>query len=298
MNPDTETDPRHFLVQFDPIALSLGPLDIHWYGVMYLLAFGAFWLIASRLAVTRPWAGWRPDDVSDFMFYGMLGVILGGRLGYVLFYSLGNVLEDPLFLLRIWDGGMSFHGGLLGLIAATAWFARKTGRSFFQVTDFVSTVGPLGLAFGRLGNFIGGELWGRVSDVPWAMVFPASLPAGAVPAGMDLDSAWRAGLLDAFARHPSQLYHAALEGLALFVLLMIFAARPRPLGAVSGLFLLGYGVFRFVVEFFREPDAHLGYLAGEWLTMGMLLSLPMVVIGAGIMAWAYRRNTPPATETP
>lgn len=282
---------RPFLVQFDPVALDLGPLQVHWYGIAYLLAFVSFWLIAAKLAERRPWMGWTPEAVGDFLFYGMLGVIIGGRLGYVLFYSLDGLLADPLFLFRIWDGGMSFHGGLLGLIGGIAWFARRTGRSFWQAADFVAPIGPLGLAFGRIGNFIGGELWGRVSDVPWAMIFPGSLPPGIARDG--LEQAWASGLLDGYARHPSQLYQACLEGLALFAILMIFSARPRPLGAVSGLFLIGYGVFRFTAEFFREPDAHIGYLAGGWLTMGMLLSLPMVVAGAVLMAFAYRRKKMP-----
>lgn len=280
---------EHYLVNFDPVALSLGPLNVHWYGITYLLAFLSFWWLQTRIARRRPWWGWSPEDIGDFMFYGMLGVILGGRLGYVFFYGWQNLLEDPLYVVRIWDGGMSFHGGLLGLIAAIAWFGHKTGKGFWRVADFVAPVGPLGLAFGRLGNFIGGELWGRLSDVPWAMIFPASLPVGAT-GGQSLEAAWRAGLLDAYARHPSQLYHAALEGIALFALLMVYAARPRPPGAVAGLFLAGYGVFRFIVEGFREPDAHIGFLAGDWLTMGMVLSLPMVALGVIFMAVAYRRN--------
>lgn len=279
--------PAHYLVNFDPVAFALGPLRVHWYGVMYLLAFAGFWVIASRLAVTRPWMGWRRGDVGDFMFYGMLGVILGGRLGYVLFYGLGNLVQDPLFPFRIWDGGMSFHGGLLGVVVAVAWYGRRSGRGFWQVADFVAPVVPLGLAFGRLGNFIGGELWGRLSDAPWAMIFPASLPAGAVEGG--LETAWRAGLLDRWARHPSQLYHVALEGLALLVLMLWFSSKRRPAGAISGFFLIGYGLFRGFVEFFREPDGHIGYLLGDWLTMGMVLSLPMIVIGAIFMAMAYRR---------
>lgn len=286
---------RHWLVDIDPVAFSLGPLDVHWYGLAYLTAFAAFWGVGSRLAVTRPWAGWTRENVSDFMFYGMLGVIVGGRLGYVLFYGFDRLLADPLFLVRVWDGGMSFHGGLLGVIAAMAWYGRKTGRGFWRVADFVAPIAPLGLAFGRLGNFIGGELWGRASDAPWAMVFPASLPPGAAPGG--LHAAWEAGLLDAFARHPSQLYQAGLEGLVLFVLLMAWSARPRPLGAVSGLFLVGYGAFRFVAEFFREPDAHLRYLAGEWLTMGMLLSLPMIAAGLLLLVVAQRRNVMPTPES-
>lgn len=285
---------EHYLVRFDPVALNLGPLQVHWYGVMYLLAFLAFWGIGHWLAARRPWAGWTTEDVGDFMFYGMLGVIIGGRLGYTLFYGFEQLLENPLFILRITDGGMSFHGGLLGVIVAMVWFARKRNKSFWQVADFVAPIVPLGLAFGRLGNFIGGELWGRLSDVPWAMIFPASLPAASAPEG--LEAAWRAGLLDAYARHPSQLYQAGLEGLALFLLLMIYAARPRPLGAISGAFLLGYGIFRLLVEFFREPDAHLGTLMGDWLTMGMLLSLPMIAIGLMMMVLAYRRGELPRTE--
>ncbi|MEM1410771.1 MAG: prolipoprotein diacylglyceryl transferase [Pseudomonadota bacterium] len=289
---------RPWLVQIDPIAVSLGPLDVHWYGVTYLAAFFLFWFIGNQRVRRQPWLGWTSEQVSDVLFYGMLGVIVGGRLGYILFYSFDAVLADPLTLFRVWDGGMSFHGGLLGVIAGMAWFGRKTGKGFWRVADFVAPIVPIGLACGRLGNFIGGELWGRLSDVPWAMIFPASLPASAVPEATRsaLEAAWRSGALDAFARHPSQLYHAALEGLLLFVILMVYSARPRPLGMVSGLFLVGYGSFRFIVEFFREPDAHLGYLVGEWLTMGMLLSLPMVALGLLFMFMAQRRGIQPAAE--
>jgi len=249
----------------------------------------SFWWIQGRIASRRPWWGWSRADIADFMFYGMLGVILGGRLGYVLFYGWQALLQDPLFVFRIWDGGMSFHGGLLGVIVAMGWYGHKSGRSFWQVADFVAPVVPLGLALGRIGNFIGGELWGRPSDVPWAMIFPGSLPPGAL-GQLGLEEAWRDGLLDAYARHPSQLYHAGLEGLALFAVLLAYSARPRPAGAVSGLFLAGYGTFRMLVEFFREPDLHLGFLAGGWLTMGMLLSLPMILLGVLFMAMAYRRR--------
>ncbi|NNE06744.1 MAG: prolipoprotein diacylglyceryl transferase [Xanthomonadales bacterium] len=278
---------RHALIDFDPVAFSLGPLAVHWYGIMYLLAFLSFWLIGNRLARTRPWWGWTTEQVGDFLFYGMLGVIIGGRLGYVLFYGFESLLENPLFLFRIWEGGMSFHGGLLGVIAAMAWFARKTGRGFWQVADFVAPMAPLGLAFGRIGNFIGGELWGRSSDAPWAVIFPGAVPPEAY-SGQTLEAAWRSGLLDGYARHPSQLYQAGLEGLALFIILIVYSARPRPAGAVSGLFLAGYGVFRMLAEFFREPDAHLGFLFADWVTMGMLLSLPMVIVGLLIMARAHR----------
>ncbi|KAA9130587.1 prolipoprotein diacylglyceryl transferase [Marinihelvus fidelis] len=278
-------------MHFDPVAFSLGPLSVHWYGITYLAAFAAFWLIQSWRAKALPWAGWATEQVSDFMFYGMLGVIAGGRLGYVLFYSMDSLAGDPLYLLRIWEGGMSFHGGMLGVVVASFVFARRNRKGFWETADFIVPVVPLGLAFGRLGNFIGGELWGRLSDLPWAMIFPASLPPGAVEGG--LETAWRAGLLDAYARHPSQLYQAGLEGLLLFIILMVFASKRRPPGAVSGLFLVGYGLFRATAEFFREPDAHIGYLAGDWLTMGMVLSLPMTAVGLAFMVMAFRRPGTP-----
>jgi phosphatidylglycerol:prolipoprotein diacylglycerol transferase len=281
-------EPAYPLIDFDPVAISLGPLSIHWYGIMYLLAFLAFWMLGSRAARRRAWCGWQAEEVGDFLFYGMLGVILGGRLGYVIFYGLANLAEDPLFLVRVWDGGMSFHGGLLGVILAMAWFGRRTGRSFWQVADFVAPLAPVGLALGRIGNFIGGELWGRTTDVAWAMIFRSSL-GPADTAGLGLEEAWRAGVLDPFARHPSQLYQAGLEGLALFAILQWYSAAPRPRGSVSGLFLAGYGTFRLVVEFYREPDAHLGFLLGDWLTMGMLLSLPMIAAGVLIMWIAARK---------
>jgi len=280
------SEPSHLYIAFDPVAFSIGPIQVHWYGIMYLLGFVFFWAAGGRTARRRPWWGWSTEDVGDMLFYGMLGVVVGGRLGYVLFYALDSLLADPLFLFRITDGGMSFHGGLLGVIAAMAWFARRSGRSFWRVADFAAPLVPVGLALGRLGNFIGGELWGRLSDAPWAMVFPNALEPGGWQSER-LREAWASGALDHLARHPSQLYQAALEGLALFVVLAVYARRPRPAAAVSGLFLAGYGVFRFVAEFFREPDVHIGYLAGDWLTMGMLLSLPMVLAGVAIMAFAY-----------
>ena len=274
------------LVNFDPVAISIGPLDIHWYGVMYLLAFLTFWLLGGWVARNRSWWRWTAEEVGDFLFYGMLGVILGGRLGYVLFYGFGSLLENPLFLFRIWEGGMSFHGGLLGGMAAMAWYARKSRRSFWQVADFVVPLVPVGLAFGRIGNFIGGELWGKLSDVSWAMIFPASLPPAALFSA-SLEDAWQSGALDEFARHPSQLYQAGLEGLALFLILMWYSASPKPKAAVSGMFLVGYGVFRITAEFFREPDQDIGFLAMDWLTMGMVLSLPMIIAGLIIMSLAY-----------
>ena len=277
----------HYYVAIDPVAFSFGPVAVHWYGIMYLLAFLFFWAGGNWLARNRAWWGWSTQDVSDFLFYAMLGVVLGGRLGYVFFYSFDSFVEDPLFLFKITQGGMSFHGGLIGVIVAITWFARRTGRTIWQVSDFAAPLVPLGLCFGRIGNFIGGELWGRQSDVPWAMIFPNSIAPGGWRSA-ELHAAWMSGSLDQFARHPSQLYQALLEGLALFIIMAIYSRAPRPSAAVSGLFLLGYGTFRFTVEFFREPDSQLGYLAGGWLTMGMLLSLPMVAAGLLIMILAYR----------
>jgi phosphatidylglycerol:prolipoprotein diacylglycerol transferase len=279
------------LVNFDPVAISLGPLDVHWYGVMYLLAFLAFWILGSWIARNRSWWQWSAEEVGDFLFYGMLGVILGGRFGYVIFYGFESLMDNPLFLFRIWEGGMSFHGGLIGGILAVAWYARKTKRNFWQVADFASALVPIGLAFGRIGNFIGGELWGRLSDVSWAMIFPGAVPASALYS-TSLEEAWKSGALDNFARHPSQLYQAGLEGLALFLILMWYSASPRPRAAISGLFLTGYGVFRIMVEFFREPDQHLGFLAMDWMTMGMLLSVPMIIAGLMIFYLAYNRHIP------
>jgi phosphatidylglycerol:prolipoprotein diacylglycerol transferase len=253
--------------QFDPVALSLGPLQVHWYGLTYLVAFGLFYGLASLRVQQAPFAaaGWSRRDVEDLLFWGVLGVIVGGRLGYALFYKGGHYLHNPLEILMVWKGGMSFHGGLLGVVAAMALYARSRGRSFWQVTDLIAPCVPVGLASGRVGNFINGELWGRAADpaLPWAMVFPQSGSA--------------------LARHPSQLYQVALEGLLLFAVLWWYSRKPRALGQVSGAFLVGYGVLRFVAEYFREPDAFLGLLA-LGLSMGQWLCLPMVAAGAWLMA--------------
>ena len=281
---------KYLLINFDPVAISIGPLDIHWYGVMYLLAFLSFWFIANRRALGQPWWGWSKEDVGDVLFYGMLGVILGGRIGYMLFYASDMLVKDPLSIIKVWDGGMSFHGGLLGVIIAMFIFGKRTRRTFWQVSDFVAPIIPIGLAFGRLGNFIGGELWGRLSDVPWAMIFAKSTGFGPGETTA-LEEAWRSGALDHLARHPSQLYQASLEGLALFIVLMWYSRKPRASASVSGLFLVGYGVFRLVAEFFRQPDEHLGFLAMQWLTMGMLLSLPMIAAGLIIMWFASHGST-------
>ena len=254
--------------QFDPVALHLGPVQIHWYGLTYLLAFGLFlWLAARR--VRLPWfasVGWTRRDVEDMLFFGVLGVVLGGRLGYALFYKPGIYLSNPAEILAVWRGGMSFHGGLLGVIVAMALFARRRGRPFLQVMDVVAPCVPTGIAAVRLGNFIHGELWGRAADasLPWAMVFPQS---GSMA-----------------TKHPSQIYQALLEGLLLFVLLWLYAQRQRAQGQVAAAFVFGYGVLRFVGEFFREPDSFLGLLA-LGMSMGQWLCVPMIVAGAGL--WWY-----------
>ncbi len=257
--------------QFDPVAFGFGPLQVHWYGLTYLVAFGLF-ILTARLRLRQPalsHQAWTPRDVEDLLFFGILGVILGGRLGYALFYKPDVYLAQPLEILKVWQGGMSFHGGLLGVIAAMAWFARRRGRPFLQVTDLIAPCVPLGLASGRIGNFINGELWGRVTDasVPWVMVFPQS--GSALP------------------RHPSQLYQFLLEGLLLFVVLWVYARRPRGLGQVSGIFLIGYGTLRFAAEYFREPDAFLGLLALN-MSMGQWLCVPMVAFGA-VLWWRGAR---------
>jgi phosphatidylglycerol:prolipoprotein diacylglycerol transferase len=252
--------------EIDPIAFSIGPLHVHWYGLMYLFGF----LMAFALAHWRqrryalPWTS---EEISDLIFYAALGVIIGGRLGYMLFYSSTDWVTKPWLIFKIWEGGMSFHGGLLGVLVAMALFARRYQKTFLQVADFTAPLVPLGLAAGRAGNFMNGELWGRVTEVSWGMVFPH---AGPLP------------------RHPSQLYEMGLEGLGLFVLVWWYAAKPRPAGCVSGVFLMGYAVSRLLIECFREPDPQLGYLAFHWLTMGQLLSLPMLIVG--FLLWWIKRD--------
>ncbi|QSA98608.1 prolipoprotein diacylglyceryl transferase [Methylococcus sp. EFPC2] len=253
--------------QIDPVAISLGPLKIHWYGLMYVIGIsGAWWLTKRQARLGR--VDLSEQQVEDLIFYCALGLILGGRLGYTLFYNLPAFLNDPAMILRIWEGGMSFHGGMLGVFAAMLWFGRKIGKSFFELSDFIAPYVPIGLGAGRIGNFINGELWGRVTDLPWGVVFP---DAGPEP------------------RHPSQIYEALLEGGALYLALYWLSRGQPPRRAISGWFLLLYGLFRFGVEFVRLPDAHIGYLAFGWLTMGHVLTLPMIVFGAGLIAWAYRQ---------
>jgi phosphatidylglycerol:prolipoprotein diacylglycerol transferase len=254
---------------FDPIAFSVGPIAVRWYGIMYLVGF-AMAFVLGRYRIKRGLSGRVTASIlDDLLFYVVLGVILGGRLGYVLFYKPGYYFQHPLDIFAVWQGGMAFHGGFLGVLIAIWYLARKHQLRWLEMTDFVAPLIPLGLAAGRLGNFINGELYGRVTDVAWGMVF-ASPGAGAAP------------------RHPSQLYQFALEGLLLFAILWVFTARPRPLGAASAVFLIGYGTMRFVAEFFREPDDFLGFLALS-LTMGQWLSAPMILAGVFLLAWAYRR---------
>jgi phosphatidylglycerol---prolipoprotein diacylglyceryl transferase len=256
--------------RFDPVALKIGPVSVRWYGVMYMLGFGLGWLL-GRVRAKKPWTPLSTVDVDDLVAVAMFGLIVGGRVGYVLFYDLPTFLANPLDIFMIWKGGMSFHGGLLGICLAIWLFARKRRLAFFEVTDFFVPLTPLGLLAGRLGNFINGELWGRPTDMPWGMIFfdPA---AGLVP------------------RHPSQLYEAFLEGVVLFTVVWWYSSRPRPRMAVSGLFLALYGLFRFSVEFVRQPDPQLGFIAFGWLTMGQLLSLPMLVGGLVLLWLAYRRK--------
>ena len=257
--------------QIDPVIFQIyGPIGLNWYGLMYLAGFAGAWFLGvsrSKLAGSP----FTAEQVSDFLYYAFLGVIVGGRLGYVLFYDFGTFLDDPIYLFKIYDGGMSFHGGLLGVIVSFWYFARKTKKSFATVADFFAPMAPIGLATGRFGNFINGELWGRATDVesvPWAMVFPKA---------------------DELYRHPSQLYECFLEGILLFIILYFYSKKPRPAMAVSGLFLIGYGAFRFIVEYYREPDEHLKEMA-EFISMGQLLSLPMIIAGIVFMVWTYKKN--------
>ncbi|MFT5653212.1 MAG: phosphatidylglycerol:prolipoprotein diacylglycerol transferase [Psychromonas sp.] len=261
------------LPKIDPIAISIGPLDIHWYGLMYLLGFSfALWMANRQCDKSN--GIWTREQANDLLFYGFMGVILGGRVGYVLFYQFPLFLDNPLYLFKIWEGGMSFHGGVLGVATAIIFYAIKNKRSILSVGDFVVPLLPVGLGAGRIGNFINSELWGRVTDSPFGVIFQN---AGPLP------------------RHPSQLYEFALEGVVLFIILILYIRKTRPAGSVAGLFLLAYGVFRFIVEFAREPDAHLGLLS-LGLSMGQLLSLPMIFVGMAFIIYAYRAKAQAATQ--
>jgi phosphatidylglycerol:prolipoprotein diacylglycerol transferase len=281
-----------YLHDIDPIALHLPfwPHGIHWYGLMYLLGFGVAWWVGRRRVRAGRFPGVDENAFGDILFYGMLGVVVGGRVGYVLFYALRDFLADPLFLLRINEGGMSFHGGLLGVMLAALWWSRSRRLHFFDTMDFVAPLVPAGLGFGRLGNYIGGELWGKPTGAGWGVVFPrADLGPYTNQPMEELHRLHASGALDAYARHPSQLYQALLEGLVMMVALLWYSRTPRPRYAVSGLFALLYGVFRILVEFVRVPDPQVGYLFGTgWFTEGQLLSLPLVAVGLFLL-WLSRR---------
>lgn len=253
--------------QIDPIIFTLGPISLRWYGLMYLLGFAfAYWLGIKRAKASN--GKWNNEQVDQLLYNGFIGVVLGGRIGDVFFYNLDYFLQDPLYLFRIWEGGMSFHGGLIGVIISMLWTSSRQQRTFWQTADFIAPLIPFGLGLGRIGNFINDELWGRVTDVSWAVLFPSG---GYLP------------------RHPSQLYEAFLEGFVLFVILNLFIRKPRPAGSVAGLFLLGYGIFRFIVEYFREFDPNVN-TAADLITRGQLLSLPMIIAGLAIILWAYTKN--------
>ena len=256
--------------EIDPVAVSVGPVDIHWYGIAYLIGIGLGWLYLLKLRKLNHF-NWPSEAVGDMVFYAALGGVLGGRIGYTLFYSFSQTLSDPLSILAVWQGGMSFHGGVIGFILAMLLFARKHQRPFLAVTDFVVCAVPIGLFFGRLANFINQELWGAQTNLPWAVLF-TNPAAGGVP------------------RHPSQLYEALLEGFVLFFILWFLARKPRALGLLSASFLFFYGLFRFSVEFIRQPDQHIGYLAGNWLTMGQVLSSPMILFGIALAIFALAKR--------
>lgn len=263
-----DIDPVAFSVgPFSLFGWEIGPLSVHWYGIMYLLGFASAWWIAYKRS-QKKYSPVRKNEVEDLVMYAAAGVIIGGRVGYVLFYYFDRFLSEPLWLFKIWEGGMSFHGGLIGVIVAMAWYAKRHKIPFLSLMDFVAPAVPPGLFFGRLGNFIGQELWGRATDLPWGMVFPKDE--------------------DALLRHPSQLYEAGLEGVVLFIVIFWYSSKPRPRGAVSSLFLLLYGCFRFAVEFTRQPDAHINFDLFGWVTRGQLLSLPMIIVGSWVLIWAYR----------
>ncbi len=284
----------------DPVLINLGPVAVHWYGLMYLCGFGtSYWLGMRRLRAGR--LGISAEQFSDLLFGAMLGVIIGGRIGYMLIYGRDELIAEPLSLFKVWEGGMSFHGGLVGVVAAGAWWSRKRGRHAFDVVDFMAPLVPLGLGFGRMGNWIGGELWGRHTDASWGVIFPKSLDH--LGLGMDtLRQQAQAGLLDAQARHPSQLYQVFLEGVVLFLIVWFYSTKPRRRYAVSGVFAIVYGLGRFLVEFVREPDQQMGFVAFDWMTTGQLLSLPLIALGV-VFLWMSRTQpveqyVMPADATP
>lgn len=281
-------DTLHAMIfpEFDSVALQLGPLAIRWYGLMYLLGFLAAWWL-GRIRARRPDSVVSEQQLDDLLFYCALGVIFGGRIGYILFYDFAQWLNDPMVLLRIWEGGMSFHGGFLGVSLAVILFSRKYKLPLFGVADFIAPLTPIGLFTGRIGNFINGELWGAPSSLPWAMKVPCENHYNLCVEKLDIPLGTA---IYTPPLHPNQLYEAGLEGLLLFVILWWYSSKPRPAPSVAGLFLVGYGAFRFLIEFVRIPDSHIGYLAFDWFTMGQLLSLPMVLAGAFMIWLAFRKE--------
>ncbi|MGP1947040.1 MAG: prolipoprotein diacylglyceryl transferase [Arsenophonus sp. NC-PG7-MAG3] len=273
----------------DPVIFSIGPITLHWYGLMYLVGFiFALWLAKRRASKAN--SGWMKNEVENLLYIGFLGVFIGGRLGYLLFYNLPAFLNNPLYLFKVWAGGMSFHGGLIGVICAMWFYACRVRCHFFHVADFVAPLIPFGLGMGRIGNFINGELWGRVTlDTPWAMLFPGSRGEDVQVISQDPSLLPILEQFGVLPRHPSQLYEMFFEGFILFIILNLFIRKPRQIGSVSGLFLISYGVFRILVEFFRQPDAQLGLFAG--VSMGQILSIPMIIIGIFMMIWAYKRDS-------
>ena len=284
-----------FLHHLDPIAFSIGPVDVHWYGIAYALSFFAAWYLGRRRVQAGRLPGVNLEHFSDLMFYAMLGVVLGGRLGYILFYDLPVYLDNPLKVFKVWEGGMSFHGGLLGVLTAAWLWSRRHRLHFFDTMDFLAPLVPAGLGLGRLANFVNGELWGKYTGTNWGVIFPTTDPALYEQhlSQAQLQAQYAAGALDRYARHPSQLYEALLEGVLMFVVLWVFSMRPRHRYAVSGLFALLYGISRFLVELVRVPDAQLGYLAFGWVTMGQLLSLPLVALGLFLL---WRSHSAPVLQ--
>ncbi len=276
-------------IPISPFSIPFIDWPVHWYGITYLVAIGLAFLLLRIRARRADYANWTVDHTVDIVFYGALGVILGGRVGYVLFYNFSVFIADPMVMFRIWDGGMSFHGGILGVAVALYWYGRSQGKTFFEMTDYVVPVIAPGLGAGRIGNFINGELWGKVTDWPTGMQLSCSVKDAA--GHFKFSAEFCEGKITGWSapRHPSQLYEFFLEGVVLFIIVWWFSSKPRPRMAVSGLFLIGYGVFRFIVEFVRLPDAHIGYMAG-WITRGHILTLPMIIVGAILMLLAYKRK--------